>query len=295
MNERELEDQIRSLYGEVDWTRARGILHVMAIADPADAVIAIGPAAPRSKIDRFVLGFARARCESILTTGSILRAEPMLDHRYADDAETNESFVRWRRKTLGLEETPALLIVSRSGELPEDHPALRFARAGMIWTSKAGREKLGPSAGRLAVEAGIGSSGGSFVEMAAANETAINETATASAMTAASMAGSLGMLLRRARSEFHAQTVLIEAGPKVSSEFYRRPRIGCPRLDELLLSRFEGTLEREAIGPRFEAMAQIGELFPDAPTSRRVEAASGVWSFDRYRACVSDESCDRET
>jgi len=265
MNERDLEDQIRSLYGDVAWTRARGILHVMAIVDREDALIAIGPAAPHSEIDRFVLGLASARSELILTTGAILRSEPVLEHRYAEDAETNGSFVGWRRKALGLEGAPALCVVSRSGKIPENHPALRFARAGMVWTSKAGRERLGPSLGRLSVEVGISGGG---------------------------VAASLGALLRRARSRFRAQTILLEAGPTISAEFYRRPQTGCPRIDELLLSRFEGAARREAIGPSFESRAAIRELFPDPPTSRRIDAPSGAWNFDRYRASVSDGSPD---
>jgi riboflavin biosynthesis pyrimidine reductase len=267
MNENELEEQIHLLYGEVDWLRARGILHVMAIIGQGDSVIAMGPTAPRSATDRFILGLARARSELVLTSGAILRSEANLEHRYAEDAETNASFVRWRRKTLGLEEAPALLIISKSGELPNDHPALHFARAGMVWTSKVGRERLGPSLGRLSVEAGITGRGDA---------------------EPAKLAETLGGLLRTARSRFRARTILIEAGPGISTEFYRSPQVGCPRLNELLLSRFEGNIEAAAIGPSFESISGIREFFPEAPRRLRVEEPSGAWVFERYRDVASE-------
>jgi riboflavin biosynthesis pyrimidine reductase len=260
MNEEELEARISSLYGDVDWTRARGILHVMAILGQGDAVVAMGPAAPRSATDRFVLGLARARAELILTTGAILRSEPNLQHRYAEDEETNESFAHWRRSVLGLVGPPALLVLSRSGDFSADHPALRAARVGMVWTSKAGREWLGPIAGRLSVEAGIAEGSG-----------------------AVSLAETVGALLRAARARFDAETVLIEAGPTLSDEFYQLSSTGPPRVDELLLSRFEGELASEAIGPSFASSAEIPRLFPEAPTKVRVEEPGGIWRFERYR------------
>ncbi len=273
MNTRDLAEQIRWLYGDVDWAGARGIVHVMAIVDQSEAVIALGPTAPRSAVDRFVLGLARARAELILTTGAILRSEPTLQHRYAEDEETNESFTDWRRRTLGFEHAPALLVFSRSGDIATDHPALRAAQAGIVWTSSAGRERLGPLAGRLSVEAGM--VGG---DRAASQVTSLPE--------------SIGSLLLEARSRFNAQTILIEAGPRLAGEFYRSSQAESPRLDELLLSRFEGQIASDAIGPRFEPIGEIREHFGKASTSVRVEESSGVWRFDRYRASRAEESVD---
>jgi riboflavin biosynthesis pyrimidine reductase len=262
MNTGELEARMHSLYGDVDWTRARGLLHVMAVAGQKDAVLAIGPTSPASATDRFVLGLARARAELILTTGAILRSEPRLQHRYAEDEETNESFAQWRRSVLGLESPPVLLVFSGSGDFSADHPALRGARAGIVWTSKVGRARLGPSAGRLSVEVGI-----------------------AEGAEAANLAEPVGALLCAARARFEAETVLIEAGPTLSEAFYRLPSTATrsPRVDELLLSRFEGEVASEAIGPSFAGREEIPKLFPEAPTSVRVEEPGGIWRFERYR------------
>ena len=80
----EVDRRVAALYGEVDWRGARGVLQVAAVADRAWVAIAIGPAAPSSATDRFVLGFARARSDAIVTTGAILRAEPDLVHELSD-------------------------------------------------------------------------------------------------------------------------------------------------------------------------------------------------------------------
>ena len=98
-----------------------------------------------------------------------------------------------------------------------------------------------------------------------------------------SLAETVGALLRAARARFDAETVLIEAGPTLSAEFYRLSSTGPPRVDELLLSRFEGELASEAIGPSFASSAEIPRLFPEAPTKVRVEEPGGIWRFERYR------------
>jgi len=261
---RNLEERIHSLYGEVDWASAVGLLHVTAFAERMDAVLAMGPAAPASATDRFVLGLARARANLILTTGAILRSEPTLRHRFAEDEETDELLRIWRRNVCGLENPPALLVFSRSGDFPADHPALRDAGAGMVWTSKEGCERLGLVAGRLSVEEGI---------LAGSAD--------------ASLAESVAALLRAARSRFEAATILIEAGPTLSREFYRTSSGECPRIDELLLSRFEGDVVGEALGPQFEMRSAIPKLFARVRTSVRVEESSGSWIFERYRNASS--------
>ena len=136
----------------------------------------------------------------------------------------------------------------------------------MVWTSKAGRKRLGSSVGRLSVEAGI--PGGS---------------------DATNLAESIGTLLRTARSRYADETILVEAGPTLASEFYRREPTGCPRVDELLLSRFEGEPASEAIGPAFRSRAEISELFCDAPTSVRIEESGATWRFERYRDPIVGE------
>lgn len=96
----------------------QGVLHVMAVARDGEAhrVIRIGPHAPDSAIDHFLLNLARARVGAILVTGSVLRAEPEL--RY-DLGAAPEALSAWRARTH--RQPPWVLVMSR-GELPADHP-----------------------------------------------------------------------------------------------------------------------------------------------------------------------------
>ena len=57
-----LDARLCALFGDdVDWRAATGLLHVLAIGASPRLPIAVGPGAPESATDRFVLGFARAR------------------------------------------------------------------------------------------------------------------------------------------------------------------------------------------------------------------------------------------
>lgn len=262
----ELARRIHSLYGEVDWPRQTGILHVAAIQDRPPVVIALGPAAPASPVDRFVLGLARARADAIVTSGSILRAEPDLLHRYAENDEEQAAFARWRRDVLGRRDSPSLIVLSGSGAFPTDHPALAAAGAGFVWTSPEGRDRIGAGLPEsLAVE--------------------IPD------RPAHSLAQSVSQALEHAQAKQGARTILIEAGPTIATTLYpEQPERGAGRaagdvalVDELLLSRFEGLLEDDAIGPPFIAEERIGARLGAARTTVAIREDSGPWRFERYR------------
>jgi hypothetical protein len=55
------------------------------------------------------------------------------------------------------------------------------------------------------------------------------------------------------------------------------------RVDELLLSCFEGRVAAEVVGSRFVSEAAMASLFPRAGSSTRIQEASGSWRFERYR------------
>ncbi len=243
-------ERVAELYsGEVDWRSAAGRVHVAAVHDASGCVLAIGPAAPRSAWDRFVLGFARARADVIVTTGSILRSEPDLVHRYAETAEEDAAFAEWRRDVLGRSAPPRLLVLSASGVFPVDHPALRAAR-GWIWTSSAGRDRLGTSPGGF--------------EYAAPGEGEGEEGIGAALSWAAAMPG--------------VETLTIEAGPSAMAGLHAAGAI-----DELLLSRFEGEIADAARGPAFVETAVILDRFGAPSSACRLEEESGVWRFERWR------------
>ena len=266
-----IERRLEGLYGSVDWSRQAGVLQVVAIAASPRVVIALGPAAPTSGTDRFVLGVARARADLVLTSGAILRAEPRLVHRFSDDPTEDDALQRWRRERLGRDRPPALGVLSRSGQIPADHPAFRFAQAGFVWTGRSGRARLGGRVGALAVIDSVGDR---------------------SAGAGGRSAESLGGAIAYAQSS-GAATVLVEAGPTLARALYSGPRradgageaLAEPpgSLDELLLSRFEGTLDPSAVGPAFVSDAAVQVRFPDPPSERRMEEPSGSWRFLRYR------------
>jgi riboflavin biosynthesis pyrimidine reductase len=253
----EVEERIDGIYGPVDWSQSSGVLHVAAIAADSRRVIAIGPAAPESAMDRFVLGLARARADAIVTTGAILRAEAELVHRYAEDPAEDAQLRRWRALVLGKQQPPALIVLSASGEIPADHPALSTALSGYIWTSDNGESKLPELPSGLTVE--LPDPRGSSAE-----------------------SGLLGAL-ERAKVRLGARTILIEAGPSTAISLYPGSRDRMPRVDELLLSCFEGSLSEAAIGPPFVSEERVAVLF-DRPRSRlQIHESSGPWRFERYR------------
>ena len=267
MNDSELSARIEALYGNTDWADRTGILHVAAVGGEPVCAIAIGPQAPKSPMDRFVLGFARSRADAILTSGAILRAEPDLVHRYSDSVAESEVLARWRQRVLGKRKPPALLVLSRSGDFPAGHRALAAVDRGFIWTSAEGGKRLDRS-----------SAPGLSIEIPDAEP--------------ASMYESVSWAVERARSVLQARTILIEAGPTISSSLYRDPPSGgeadagavfCA-VDELLLSRFEGSLDAAAVGPEFIAETRLKARFRVPYTVKESVEPSGRWRFERYLA-----------
>jgi len=78
----------------------------------------------RNKADRFLMALLRACADAVLLGAGTLRATPghrwTADHVYPDLAQ---SFAELR-KTLGRKPQPRLVIVTSSGDVPVDHPAV---------------------------------------------------------------------------------------------------------------------------------------------------------------------------
>lgn len=253
-----IEERAHALYGAIDWPRQTGLLQVAAIHGPSNRILAIGPEAPPSPTDRFVLGLARARSDVLVTSGSILRSEPDLVHRYAEDDEEDHAMGAWRRRTLGMETPPRLLVLSATGRFPGAHPALTSGE-GWIWTSDAGAEEIGdaPPGFRIVVaESGRDSA-----------------------------ADAITWLRGQLHSENREATLLLEAGPSTTRPFYAAQ--AGTRVDELLLSRFEGAIPEAAEGPAFVPAEARAARFGAACTSCVVEEERGRWTFERFR-CAGD-------
>ena len=243
-----------ALYGQVDWTAATGLLHVAAIHGPSSRILAIGPASPPSPTDRFVLGLARARADVLVTTGSILRAEPGLVHCYAEQTADDRALGEWRRRVLGAAAPPRLLVLSASGRFSCAHPAL-VSGAGWIWTTQEGAREIGdPPPGFSVVAAPRGRD---------------------------SAADAVAWLREERLATGREKTILLEAGPSTTRAFYEED--AAAPLDELLLSRFEGTIPEAAEGPPFVSAEARQALLGAARSSCVVEEPSGRWIFERLR------------
>jgi riboflavin biosynthesis pyrimidine reductase len=152
-----IEARIAELFGAaVDWRRETGVVHVAAIGARPRAAIAVGADAPRSPTDRFVLGFARARADVLVTTAAILRAEPALVHRTADDPREEEAWSRWRAEVLGRRAPPRLLVLTASGAFDREHPALRAGAEPLVWTTQDATPAAALSAALTALRAQAG-------------------------------------------------------------------------------------------------------------------------------------------
>lgn len=245
-----VDERVCALFGEVDWSSASGVLHVAAIHGESNRILAIGPRSPVSPMDRFVLGFTRARADVLVSTGAILRAETGLVHRYGETDAEEAALVAWRADRLGRRQRPSLLMLSESGRFERDHPAFAGGR-GWIWTTSVGAEVIGrPPPG---FEVVVAEEAGASVERA------------------------LDFVLRSSPGG----TVSIEAGPTVTRSLYASAE-GCP-VDELLLSRFDGSVHPDAMGPAFAEVGAPLRCLGPARSSRQFDEESGAWTFMRLR------------
>ncbi|MCC6873385.1 MAG: hypothetical protein IT378_03675 [Sandaracinaceae bacterium] len=139
---------IEELYGE-PLGRMEGVLHVVAcLLDGGTlSVLRIGEHAPKSAHDFFALELARARCDAILTTGAILRAEPELRCGLR-----SAGLRAWRRDVLGVASEARVLVLTTGRNFPLDHPMLAAAGEGVIVLAPAGAGLRLPSHVELVTE-----------------------------------------------------------------------------------------------------------------------------------------------
>lgn len=278
-----IERELVALYGDgIDWRRADGVLHVAAIAADPRAALAVGPGTIGCSTDRFILGFARARADAIVTTSAILRAEPELVHRTADDPVEAEGWRAFRRDVLGRSTEPELVVLAHRGELPRDHPALHAASRVVVVTSAPGRARLAEAGCAFEVVVLPDSAG-----RASATARTVREEPVDPACRALSRA------MAWLREERGAGTIVLEAGPRSTFGLYAAD--APVRVDELLLSIFEGDGATFVPGPSLPPRAALIRSFgaglgaeDAAPTSplrsaRRRNESSGPWCFERYR------------
>lgn len=188
------------LYGTTELA-TRGVVHVTSV-DPSLRVIAIGPAAPASEGDFFVLNLARARADAVLTSGSILRLEP--GYRIALAGPQAAALAAYRRDVLRKPAPPLCAVMTRDGELPNDHPFWEDGSEKWVLTSPERATRLQRALGRRASVIGV---------------------------DALDARRAVELLARHG-----AALTSIEAGPAANATLYKAPAL----VDELLLSIYLG-------------------------------------------------------
>ncbi len=241
-----------------------GVVHVLAQWRPAHwpddragRVIHIGPEAPTSGADAFVLDLARARSDFVLTSGAILRAEPDLRHDRPVRPASADALARWRREVLGMATGPRTVVLSRGLDLDCTHPALHAG--SLVLTGPAGAQRLAGPAGRAGLE--------------------LRE------LDPAGPREALASLAAEGTEHAGAPRISVELGAQAAEPLYREP----VAIDELWLATFlENDLPPIARGAAFLAPRRIREIF-GAPMTRVIHREpSGSWSFERYRTSASD-------
>lgn len=186
--------------------RALGVLHVAAVWESPDGhyrTLRVGEGAIHGISDAVVLSAARARADAIVTTGRILREEPDLVHTSIAPPEIAAELSAMRRTVWGLAGPPWIAVLTGSGDIPADHPALLRAERLIFFTGARGAEAL-RHASALPERAEI-------VESASPGP------------------GALVDHLARVRG---ARSIVIEAGASTAAPLYE----GDGRVDELWLS-----------------------------------------------------------
>jgi riboflavin biosynthesis pyrimidine reductase len=204
----EVEHEIAALYGALP--APAGVVHVVSAAREAGRlrVLRIGPDAPKSDTDFFVLQLARARADAVLTTARILREEPELSLTFLGPWASGLGAYRG---ALGKRRLTAL-IITLGGELPGEHPLWRDPLERLVLTAPAN---------------------------AAALEARLGDRAEVVASAEPSPRAALSLLAARG-----ARAISVEAGPSTASTLYGQP----PCIDELWLSIAELALPAERLG-----------------------------------------------
>jgi len=239
----------RELLGE-DPARAGRVLHVASVwrdVGGAARVLRIGPEAPKSRHDGFLLSLARARAEAIVSTGRILREEPALTHGLRGPPEQRAALAAWRRERLVLAHDPFLLVLSSGQQLDPMHPAFHGPVRPLVFV---------PSAAAAGLR-----------ERFAATDVRVVSVPRPSPRLALDHLRRLG-----------ARRITIEAGPSTARELYDDPA----RVDELWLATYAGKgPPPAAIGEPFVPDARLAAVLPEASAPSQRDEPSGPWRFER--------------
>jgi len=244
-------ERAEALYGSVP--HDEGIVHVVAVVRAPDGlrVLKIGERSPKSEADAFALSLARVRADAILSTGGILRAEPQMQ---AEPFGPLADALRELRVTTFRRPEPPALLVLTGGNVDLAHPGLAGWARPYIVTDAQGAARLRPQLSNARVR---------LVEMDVSSG---------------------GSAIAWAREHLAARTITVEAGPSTALPLYEPAG---QRVDELMLSVFEGTVPADVIGKPFLSQDELVAHFGPPRSSVTVEQPSGPWRIERYRVAAT--------
>lgn len=214
-------------------------------ADNRLHVIRIGPHAPKSSTDFFVLNFWRAHADAIVTTAAIVRAEPALSHEL--QGPQAPELAAYRKQRLKKTESLLCAILTRSGDLPLEHE---------LWNDRVQYRVL------------------TAPERATEIQSQLDSRATVVGLPDLGAATAVAWL--RAQGAKH---ILMEAGPSTANALYATT----PGVDHLMLSRFEGSFVPAAVGGELVESPRLFAGLSRVASSERTEE-SGPWRFERWDA-----------
>jgi riboflavin biosynthesis pyrimidine reductase len=246
---------IRSLYGTLPHPPS-GVIHTVAAVRCAPGrfhVIKIEDGAPRSSTDRFVLDLWRAHCDALIVTGQILRSEPTLS--YVPTGRLSAGLTGYRARVLGKTRPLRGAILTRSADLPRDHPVFRE---------------------RAVIE---------FVVLTEPQQVrALQQTLGGAAEVVGVPELDARAALAFLRSE-GAETIGVEAGPSVASILYSPPAL----VDHLMLSICDAPVAARVVGGALpEDAALFAGLTCVSEVSRLEE--SGTWRFQHWQSTTAVSS-----
>jgi riboflavin biosynthesis pyrimidine reductase len=207
-------------------------------------VIKIGPHAPKSSTDFFVLNYWRAHADAILTTAAIVRAEPGLSH--ALQGPHASELALYRKLRLQKSEPPLCAILTRAGDLPLDHKLWNDDVKNRVLTSPERAPELQLKLGGRAQVIGLPD---------------------LDAVRAVAWLRAQGVA-----------RVVIEAGPTAANALYAAE---APGVDHLFVSRFEGMFDPAAVGGVLVEPSRLFAGLSRVASSERTEE-SGPWRFERW-------------
>jgi len=197
---REVSALLSEIYGQ-DPASSTGVIHPAAAARASDGdlhVLRIGPYAPKSPHDFFLLQAVRARADVILTSSANLRAEPDLVHDFVGDSA--HALADYRAQVVLKARPPLVFILTQSGDLPGRHP---------VWSDASDKHVLAPSQALSRVRSRVPA------------DTVVHALDDLNLRVAVALARSMGH-----------RTLSIEAGPSLSRSCYGADSV----VDELCLS-----------------------------------------------------------